>query len=322
MSSAMAAPPSPPSNIGLWTILSESRRVLRAQPSLFRTLLLLLLPSSFLLSLYPFIYKLFSPTTESHISSLQQNPPIFSFPIKPFIFNLVYPLIISVFSNFAAGSITYSVFNGFYGRPVKPSSAIKAAFTSFFPLISTSLVQSLIISGISLILGLVFFALLKGFQVDYSSSYIFLLLLAYVLILMFISFYLSVNWIFAYVIVVVESSWGLEPLKRSQVLVKGIKGVALKILLFFGFLSSIYVWNSILQSGGSAGGEWKSWSFFWNIIGTTAFYMVTMLYNLAAYTVFYIYSKALHGELAEEFAGDYVSLPFYDGKVPYVVSTV
>ncbi|KAL4304539.1 hypothetical protein GQ457_10G028930 [Hibiscus cannabinus] len=271
----MAAPPSPPSNIGLWTILSESRRILRAQPPLFQTLLLLfLLPSSFLLSLYPFIYKLFSPTptTESHIGSLQQNPPIFSFPIKPFIFNLVYSLIISAFSNFAAGSITYSVFHGFYGRPVKPSSAIKAAFTSFFPLISTSLVH--------------------------------------------------VNWIFAYVIVVVESSWGLEPLKRSQVLVKGNKGVALKILLFFGFLSSIYVWNSMLQSGGSAGDEWKSWSFFFNIIGTTAFYMVTMLYNLAAYTVFYIYSKALHGELAEEFAGDYVSLPFDDGKVPHTLSSV
>ncbi|GMI87412.1 hypothetical protein like AT3G11810 [Hibiscus trionum] len=316
----MAAPPSPPSNIGLWTILSESRRILRAQPPLFQTLLLLfLLPFSLLLSLFPFVYKLFSPTPESHLS--------FFSPIKPLIFNLIYSLIMSVFSNFAGGSIIYSIFHGFYGQPVKPSSAIKAAFTSFFPLIATSLVQSLILSGINLIIGLVFFALfiatqIIGFQVDYSSASLVLLCLAYVLIFMFVLFYLQVNWMFAYVIVVVESSWGLEPLKRSQVLVKGSKGVALKILLFFGLLSSINVWLSIAKSGDSAGDEWKSWSFFWNILGTTALYTVIMVYNLAAYTVFYIYSKALHGELAEEFAGEYVRLPFDDGKVPHVDSIV
>ncbi|XP_039065677.1 uncharacterized protein LOC120211129 [Hibiscus syriacus] len=318
-SSSMAAPPSPPSKIGLWTILSESNRILRAQPRNLQALLLLfLLPSSFLLSLYPFIAKLFYPTIESHLSSLQQNPSI-----KPFILNLVYSLIISVFSNFSFGSITYSVFHGFHGQPVKPSSAIKAAFTSFFPLLSTSFVQSLIISGIGLILGLVFFALFMaiqvlGFQVIYSPSYVIILAFACMIIFTSVLFYLQVNWIFAFVIVVVESSWGLEPLKRSRILVKGIKGVALKILLFFGLCSSINVLRSIMQSGDSASDEyWKSWDFIWNIVGTTSFYMLILIYNLAAYTVFYAYSKA------EEFAGDYASLPFADdGKVPHVVSIV
>jgi hypothetical protein len=38
----------------------------------------------------------------------------------------------------------------------------------------------------------------------------------------------------------------------------------------------------------------------------------------------YMYCKAVHGELvgeiAEEFAREYVSLPFDDGKVPHLVS--
>ncbi|KAE8726300.1 hypothetical protein F3Y22_tig00007099pilonHSYRG00002 [Hibiscus syriacus] len=75
-----------------------------------------------------------------------------------------------------------------------------------------------------------------------------------------------------------------------------------------------------IANSGSAGDEWKNWGFILNIVVTTAFYMVLLLYILAAYTVFYVYSKARHGELAEEFAGEYVCLPFDDGKVPHVAS--
>ncbi|KAE8710193.1 hypothetical protein F3Y22_tig00110327pilonHSYRG00149 [Hibiscus syriacus] len=80
--------------------------------------------------------------------------------------------------------------------------------------------------------------------------------------------------------------------------------------------------QSIMISGNSASDEWKSWGSILNIIATTGYYMVLLLYILAAYTVFYVHSKALHGELAEEFAGEYVSLPFDDGKVPRVVSII
>ena len=45
---------------------------------------------------------------------------------------------------------------------------------------------------------------------------------------------------------------------------------------------------------------------------------------MATNTVLYMYCKAIHGELAmeiaEEFAKEYVSLPFDDGKVPHLVS--
>ena len=118
---------------------------------------------------------------------------------------------------------------------------------------STCVVSELIISGILLILGLVLFSLVKatqllGFQVNFTSPYFISLCLVFLIIFVSIVAYLQVNWVFAYVVVVV--------------------------------------------------------------------------YNLAASTVFYMYSKAIHGELAEESAREYVSLPSNDGKVPHVVSVV
>lgn len=51
-----------------------------------------------------------------------------------------------------------------------------------------------------------------------------------------------------------------------------------------------------------------------------------LLYWMVAAVVVFMYCKALHGELAgeiaEEFAWEYVSLPFHDSTVPHVVSVI
>lgn len=144
------------------------------------------------------------------------------------------------------------------------------------------------------------------------------------IILLFIVVHLQVNWIFAYVVVVVESSWGFEPLKRSRNLVKGMKGVALKIILLFGFVISINTWRSVMTYRNSAADKWTSWLFVLNMDVTSTFSMMLMFCNLAANTVSYIYATALHGELAEdeEFAVKCSSLAVDDAKVPRVVSMV
>lgn len=50
------------------------------------------------------------------------------------------------------------------------------------------------------------------------------------------------------------------------------------------------------------------------------------LYWMVSTAVMYLYCKAVHGELAEEiveeFAWEYVFLPFDEAKVPHVVSVV
>ncbi|XVF03272.1 hypothetical protein REPUB_Repub04eG0247100 [Reevesia pubescens] len=330
-----------PDKIDLRAILSESERIINAHPRHFLALsVLFLLPSSFPLSAYPFINQLFSqsftPTIETHLSfsflinnnnPFTQNPPSI-FLIKTLIFTLLYSLFILIFSLLATGSIIYSVFNGFYGRPIKLISAIKSAFTSFFRLMSTCLVTEFIISGILLIIGLTLFSLLNitqvlGFQVEFFSLYFTPIRVVFALIIAFILVYLQVNWVFAYVVVVVESSWGLEPLKRSQNLVKGNKRVAFSMFLYFGYFAWIIYISSTTGWGYLVGDKWKILAFVLNIVFTSAFLMLVMLYNLAATTVFYIYSKAIHGELAgEEFAKEYLSLPFDDGKIPHVVYVV
>ncbi|PPD96499.1 hypothetical protein GOBAR_DD06471 [Gossypium barbadense] len=279
----MATPPPPLLKIDLWAIRSGYSRIIKAHSRHFLALsLLFLLPFSFFLSIYPFI------AIESYLSFLQQDPSIF--PTKIFILNLLYTIPISIFSLLATGSITYSIFHGFYGRPIKLLSAIKAAFTSFFPLFSTCLVTQLIVSGISLILGLAFSAVvILGFQ---SSS--------------------------------LNQARGFEPLKRSRNLVKGMKGVALKIILLFGFVISINTWRSVMTYRNSAADKWTSWVFVLNMDVTSTFSMMLMFCNLAANTVSYIYATALHGELAEdeEFAVKCSSLAVDDAKVPRVVSMV
>ncbi|KAM0960810.1 hypothetical protein ACFX2C_025803 [Malus domestica] len=129
------------------------------------------------------------------------------------------------------------------------------------------------------------------------------------------------------VVVVLELKWGFESLTRSANLIKGMRGVALCLLMFFGFFVVVF---GVLQLGFGIGFEgdtngWKSWAFMVvQIVVTATSLVLLMLYNAAANMVLYMYCGAMNGELAmeitEEFAREYVSLAFDNEKVPHVVS--
>jgi hypothetical protein len=169
---------------------------------------------------------------------------------------------------------------------------------------------------------------LLGFEVNVSSPAfrVFCLILGVFLVL--VLFYLQLNWVLAQVIVVAESIWGLEPLKRSNFLIKGTKGVALSLFLFLAFFPGLFVIAISFPRGdldiGNIDSAWKIWPFVVRIVVPSALQTMLFLYNIAASTVLYMDCTAAHGELvweiAEEFAGDYVSLPFDDGKIPHFVS--
>lgn len=171
---------------------------------------------------------------------------------------------------------------------------------------------------------------LLGFEIVYSSPYFVAFSGVVFLVMVILLVYLQVNWTLACVVVVVESSWGLQALRRSASLIKGMRKLALSLLLFFGVFSGILVWAGAVSAVGSDGDAsddgWKSWAFVVQIVVTSTFLMLILLHNAAANTVLYMYCKAMHGELAveiaEEFSREYVSLPFDDGKVPHVVSVV
>jgi hypothetical protein len=107
----------------------------------------------------------------------------------------------------------------------------------------------------------------------------------------------------------------------------GMKSTGASCFLFFASLEGIMLWSgSLLAAVGSDSGSWRDWAIVVQIVLTSTVMTVLMLYNAAANTVLYMYCKAVHGELAseiaEEFAWQYVSLPFDDSKVPHVGSVV
>lgn len=351
----------PPLRLHLCTLLSESKRILNAHSRHFLALsVLFLLPLSFSLVVYPTLLDLLTdppPTNPKvllrffpfdyhhdhhdhhpdghfdyhhHHHHRHPDEPISS---DPHILSLLYALFVFAFSLLAVGSISFSVFHGFYGRSVKIVSAIKSVFKSFLPLLVTVIISEVIVSLICFAFGLVLFLGIRamkllGLEVDYSSPYFVafggVLLLALILMLV----YLQVNWTLVSVIVVAESSWGFRPLRRSARLIKGMRGLALSMLLFFGGFAGIVVWAGAVSAMGSDGSSegWKSWAFVVQIVVTSTLLMILLLFYAAATTVLYLYCKALHGELAEEvaeeFARDYVCFPFDNGKVPHIVSVV
>lgn len=141
--------------------------------------------------------------------------------------------------------------------------------------------------------------------------------------------YLNVYWALANVIVVLEGSWGIGALRRSVKLVKGMRRVVFRCVLYFGCLIGFFVWIGVrydedLQELSSS---WVTGLLFVaRTVGITAVLAFLMFNSLAAHTVLYLYAKALNGELAgeiaDEFAREYVSLPFDEEKVPHLVSVV
>ncbi|KAG4401242.1 hypothetical protein AAZX31_07G211100 [Glycine max] len=311
-------------NLNLWGILLESKRIINAHSRHFLALsVIFLLPLSFSLIVSPFLFPLLSPHHSSHIHillrqtqpqpltlTLTETPP----PLLPFPFSfplLFFLLFVVFFSLFALASITHSVFHGFFGRPVKLLPALLSILTSFLPLLATSVLTHLLLLSLSLPTIFLF---------STASSPPILLAISAVLVL-FAVVYLRVSWTLAPVVAVVESTWGLQSLCRSAALTKGMRPLAASCFLFFASMQALLLWTASVD-----GWAWKDWAFVVQIVLTSTLLMLLMLYNAAADTVLYMYCKAVHGELAleiaEEFAWQYVCLPFDDGKVPHVVSVV
>ncbi|KAM7251446.1 hypothetical protein ACFE04_023329 [Oxalis oulophora] len=334
----MSTSPQPPS-LNFITALSQSKRILHAHSRHFLALsVFFLLPLSFSIVVLPTVVHNLNPHDHhynhnkyaSFLSNdiIHQNPPpIFS--ISLLLVVIFYSLIISTFAIFAIGSITYSVYHGFYGRPVKLISAIKSSIASFMPLFITSLTCHVILYLFAFLMFAILKLLQLGFHITYYSPYFIILCCMPVLVVfVIVAVYLLVIWCLVSVIVVVESGWGWKPLMRSYDLIKGMKTVALSALLFFGFIGLVAGWSSMIWDSklGGVGNShrWKNWGFVLQIVVTSTLFVLLILYSLAVNTVLYMYCKALHGELAmeiaEEFATEYVSLPLDDGKVPHVVS--
>ncbi|XP_051122160.1 uncharacterized protein LOC127245371 [Andrographis paniculata] len=290
----------------LWGLLSDTYVVIRSHFLHFLVLAAFFIFPSSILSI---IYPLFVPQAPSNLSLHQsllfttpselhdEIPPTGDFQfLIPFLFGLVETL----FYLCAIASITYSTFGSLNGKPLKLILSLKSVLVSFLPLLATTVVLQLIY--VLIVIAFVILALLSynaislmGFVMDYDTGYFlaFVMLLSALLVLAIL--YLQVKWFLATVVVVLESKWGFEPLKRSTYLVKGMKGMVLSTILVLAtpsFLLSFGFYRLITSM--SAGGI--SWSYA--VLATLFSVIATMLqlFDVAAITVMYAYCKAWHGE--------------------------
>ncbi|MCH95746.1 hypothetical protein A2U01_0016728, partial [Trifolium medium] len=215
-------------SLNLWSILSESKRIINAHSRHFLALsVIFLLPLSFSLIVSPTILHLLTHSNSPTIHILlrvaqtqnqaqlkaQTNSLNFPFPFPLLLLSL---FLLLIFSLSALATITHSVFHGFFGRPVKLFSAVTSLVSSFLPLLVTTILSHLILFSLSIPIPLLSFLLVSSFSpVILTASAILLLALIFFL------FYLRVSWTLASVIAVVENNYGIQPLRRSAALMNG-----------------------------------------------------------------------------------------------------
>ncbi|KAI3884365.1 hypothetical protein MKX03_006843 [Papaver bracteatum] len=326
----MATPPS----LDFWGVLSESRKIMKSHSRHFLALsVLFLLPISFsIVAFHTFQLTINRPEPKQPESLLRftLNRHEDKLPNPKFLVcSLIYGFIVLVLSLCATGTITYSVYHGFFGRPVKLMSAIKSLLNSLLRLFTTVVSSLIVVVSISVFVTLVLFVIILvieqlGFEISHYTENFSVFCVIGTVVLGLVVLYLFVNWSLAFVIVTIESSWGFDPLMRSKSLLKGMRGVSLSLLLFYGSILSLIVW--LVWKFELGDGVVDGAIFVCLTVLASACLMAMMLNCIASYAVLYMYCKALHGELAleiaEEFSGDYVSLPFDEEKVPYVVTVV
>lgn len=161
---------------------------------------------------------------------------------------------------------------------------------------------------------------LFGFRlvVEYDSVYFTQFSVVFGVVLFLGAMWLYVNWVLVNVVVVTESKWGFMALLRSWYLVKGMRMVAVKLLVFYAVLEGVLV---LVYSRSVIGYGIDSWAFMLNLIFGSCFLTLLMMQSCVANVVLYNYCKAIHGESTIDVC-DYVGLSVGAEKVPYVVTVV
>ncbi|RWR91026.1 hypothetical protein CKAN_02016300 [Cinnamomum micranthum f. kanehirae] len=281
--------------IDFFGVLSESRRILTAHSRHFLALsVLFLLPLSFFLIAAPtFVASIRSDT--NHAETLLRYAPPSKTPTlsKTLSLSLAYAAATLFLSLSAIASVTSSVRHGFFGRPVKLFSALRSLSSSLWRLLLTSTAA---LASISLLSAIVVFIAVRSLSVlDLCSAYAIALVL-----IGFGAISLQANWALAPVVVVVELSWGVEPLRRSAFLIKGFRRVAVALGLFFSLGVALMLRLSFFGREGPGLG-WRRELPIAQTALASAVMMLLLLYGLAANAVLYMYCKAVKGELAGMF---------------------
>ncbi|XP_072951568.1 uncharacterized protein [Typha angustifolia] len=314
-------------------VIHESKRVVSAHSRHFLALsVLFLLPLSSLLVAFPSIPFSFisnpSPYPPHSLLRSSSSSPPFSAASSSIIIAVFAATLLLTLS--ASAAVAHSVHRGFFGRPVKLLPTLRSLPASLGRLLLTLLAAVLPVALlVTLVSSLLLLSLKSVYFFHFSNTH-----LAVILIYSVFStistiglIYILLNWSLAGAIAIMESSFGFGTLKRSARLICGMRLAALCLFLFFAAGIGSMLWGFSL---GRAAGEAGGWSKVVPVVARTVFgsgiIAVLLLYSIVTNVVLYLYCKALHGELAEEIAGEfaseYVCLPFDNQKAPHIVSVI
>ncbi|XP_020590075.1 uncharacterized protein LOC110031289 [Phalaenopsis equestris] len=312
-------------------VLSVSSRVVSDHSRHFLALsVLFLLPLSFIIiaspSLLPILmhhHQFLPPQSLLRDAPLSSTSPDFT---RTLILASAAAALFLPIASAGAAAVTRSVIDGFYGRPVKILPNLRSLHIPVLHLLATVLSGFLIFSAIvalivSLCLLLLFILSILDVESGSVPPYSFAAGIAAITIARF-----QLEWCLAGVVSVMESTWGFAPLKRSGELIDGMRLAAICLWVVFGAGIGFTLWGLGLWEIPSGG----SWYDVMPVVGKTvlgsALTSLLLLYIIVTHAALYLYCKAVHGELlgeiVEEFASEYVTLPFDDNRVPHVVSVV
>ncbi|KAJ1690211.1 hypothetical protein LUZ63_014366 [Rhynchospora breviuscula] len=301
----MATSPSFPSQFDLLRgVIHTTNLILSSHTRHFLCLaILFLLPFSSLLLTLP------SFPLPSAPKSLLRSP--LSPPLPYPVYITLFPLLL-----LSLTSISLSVNHGFFGRPVKLVSTLGSLPLPLLRLLLTFLSSLLLFSALLTLIASLLFLFLR------LHTPLLLIYLSFGTVTTVSFVYLVINWSLSGPISILEPSTGFIPLTRSPFLIKGMRLAALSLFIFFTMAISMIIWGFNVDPANSR----EVFRMVAKMVLGSGMIVVMLLYWSVANVVMYMYCKGLHGELAgeiaEEFASEYVRLPFDDNKVPYVVSVI
>ncbi|PKA57451.1 hypothetical protein AXF42_Ash013639 [Apostasia shenzhenica] len=310
-------------------VVSESFRVVSDHSRHFLALsVLFLLPLSSLLISSPSLLPLILRHRPSHPpqSLLRSFPPSSTPDLSETLTLAAAAAVALALSAVASAAVTRSVNHGFYGRPVKLLPNLRSLHFPVLRLLATLLSAFLVFSAVvaliaSLCLLLLFVLSLLHVESGSIPPYRFAAAIAVITVAR-----LQLEWCLAGVVAVMESSWGLAPLKRSGELIEGMWLASICLWVFFGAGIGLTLWGFGLWDVADVGSWYKVLPVIAKTVFGSAFTTVLLLYLLVTRAALYLYCKAVHGELpgeiVEEFASEYVTLPFDESRVPHVVSVI
>lgn len=312
--------------VHIYDLLSEAQTTAKSHFRHYLPLFMLfILPFSFSIVAYPTLqHSLATPPSNSYLFFPFNGDPIV---FKPLTLFLLYISTLLCLSVCAIGTFTYSLYHGSSDQPVKSVDAIKSLSNSLMRLFATFFCAHAIIFAGLLVIGLIVSEVtreieyLLGFEIQYHGVCFWVVYVLCRVLLGLGLLCLYADWVLAPVIVVAESSWGLEPLKRSASLVKGNRGVVVRLLvsicsltwlILLGFGSCEFV----IPFGSSVSNS--TWVIVSIAVGSCML-STHLLHSLIAITILYKKCKAMQEGLPVQIKDDvnreYISL----SKVPYIV---